>query len=358
MAVSRGGIYAITNTLNGKQYVGSAVYFGRRWSIHRQHLTANRHHSAKLQRAWNKYGADAFTFTVLEQVEERSQLLAREQFWMDELAPWYNIYRTAGSPLGSKHTPEERARISAAGKRAWASPEYRERMRGRRKGVVSPEGIERRRQVWLGRAHTEETKEKFRAANARWLENTPDAREQLAHNRGKVMSEEQKAKISAAQKGHPKSPETRQRMREAQKRRPPISAETRAKMAASLRKRPVSEETRARLAGYAAARKGCSLSAETKAKMSTKLRGRVVSETTREKLRNRITTPETRAKLSAALKGKPGKKPSAEDRAKLSEIRRQAWANGLYGPPSDATRAKLSAASRKRWHKADAADAP
>lgn len=36
------GIYEITNLINGKRYVGSAVNMYRRWYAHRWHLEAKR----------------------------------------------------------------------------------------------------------------------------------------------------------------------------------------------------------------------------------------------------------------------------------------------------------------------------
>ena len=64
------GIYKIINKINGKYYVGSSVnikdYPNNRWSRHIADLNANRHHNDYLQRAWNKYGQDAFEFIIIE----------------------------------------------------------------------------------------------------------------------------------------------------------------------------------------------------------------------------------------------------------------------------------------------------
>jgi hypothetical protein len=54
------GVYQIINLTNGKRYIGSAANkrgFDQRWSIHRTLLFQGKHHSSKLQNAWNKYGA-------------------------------------------------------------------------------------------------------------------------------------------------------------------------------------------------------------------------------------------------------------------------------------------------------------
>jgi group I intron endonuclease len=80
------GIYKITNTVNGRFYIGSAVSFNRRWNVHRSQLVNRKHHSVLLQRAWNKYGSDAFKFEILEYVPKEN-LIEVEQRYIDELRP-------------------------------------------------------------------------------------------------------------------------------------------------------------------------------------------------------------------------------------------------------------------------------
>ena len=61
------GIYSITHTSSGKKYIGSTYCnFYDRWCAHRSTLNRQCHSSILLQRAWNKYGSDAFTFDVIE----------------------------------------------------------------------------------------------------------------------------------------------------------------------------------------------------------------------------------------------------------------------------------------------------
>lgn len=114
------GIYRITCTANGKIYVGSASNLRERRQHHFRDLRRNEHCNQYLQRAWNKYGPDTFMFEVLEYVLLPELLTAREQYWFDHLRPFghrgFNIERVAGSPLGRKHTPESRAKLSAAKK--------------------------------------------------------------------------------------------------------------------------------------------------------------------------------------------------------------------------------------------------
>ena len=61
------GIYEILNTVNGKWYRGQArgQTIAQRWSDHKRRLRNGKHDNNHLQRAWDKYKEDAFTFRVL-----------------------------------------------------------------------------------------------------------------------------------------------------------------------------------------------------------------------------------------------------------------------------------------------------
>lgn len=186
------GIYSITNTLNGHKYIGSAISVSRRWKGHINHLNANTHHSAHLQSAWNKYGADCFEFTVLERCE-KERLIEREQFYIDLEQPVYNMSPTAGSSLGIKRSEETRRRLSEA-KKGKPSP---------RKGVkLSEETRAKISEAQIGRKHTDETRAKMRASSR----HTPPTEEHKAKLSelftGKPLSEEHCKKLSIAHMGN------------------------------------------------------------------------------------------------------------------------------------------------------------
>ena len=79
------GVYAWINTFNGKVYVGSSTDVARRKQTHLRVLKAGDPESKHLQRAWFKYGANAFEFEVLEIVSDPIWLRARETAWMQRL---------------------------------------------------------------------------------------------------------------------------------------------------------------------------------------------------------------------------------------------------------------------------------
>src|SRR5580658_4841164 len=109
------GIYEIRNSINGKRYIGSAVCLRNRAKKHLHDLRYGYHHSAKLQRAWNKYGESAFTFKILELVVP-TKLIEREQFWFDLSnaagEDRYNISHVAGHALGQRRSEESKQRMS------------------------------------------------------------------------------------------------------------------------------------------------------------------------------------------------------------------------------------------------------
>jgi group I intron endonuclease len=78
-----------------------------------------------LQHAFAKYGISAFNLVILEEYiydwdlstqENRDLLILLEQKFLDLLNPRYNFSPTAGSPLGTSHTEEAKAKIGAARK--------------------------------------------------------------------------------------------------------------------------------------------------------------------------------------------------------------------------------------------------
>jgi len=111
-----GVIYQIENQENGKRYIGSAVNLSHRQRQHLHSLRHGQHGNRHLQRAFDKYGEEAFEFTTLEDIEDTSLLVPREQCFLDSLKPEYNIAQVAGSSLGIQRTEETRRRVSEAHK--------------------------------------------------------------------------------------------------------------------------------------------------------------------------------------------------------------------------------------------------
>lgn len=124
------GIYRITHIESGTTYIGRAARsFRIRWINHKSDLRRDMHGNHHLQYAWNKYGEDAFEFTILECIDGLTQLKEREQFWLDiyrAKCPVYNVGMIADKPtLGYNHTEEAKQKMSAARKGVPLSEEHK-----------------------------------------------------------------------------------------------------------------------------------------------------------------------------------------------------------------------------------------
>src|ERR1700761_525414 len=89
-------IYKIERLETGDAYVGSTVNQTERKSQHYTRLKHNKHHSRHLQNAWNKYGANAFGFGVIEVFEARDDNHRKmvETAWI-RLIGTYNVMLAA-----------------------------------------------------------------------------------------------------------------------------------------------------------------------------------------------------------------------------------------------------------------------
>lgn len=137
------GVYLISNNVNGKCYVGSTVHLDQRRMEHFSRLANNKHINAHLQNAYNKYGREAFDFEILETIDIddniKDKLLKREQFWIDNLKPEYNVLLVAGSNLGYHHTEETKKKISESTTGVKKSEEHAKHIREGQSGRVLTE---------------------------------------------------------------------------------------------------------------------------------------------------------------------------------------------------------------------------
>jgi len=213
-------VYSIKCKPNGRIYIGSTVNFSRRHKEHRRSLAKGYGCNAKLQRAWDKYGEENFTFEVIEAVDNPNILAEREQHHCERLKTTdkllgFNLRPICGSNFGYKHSLEARARMSLASKGRGGSIETRAKISAAQKGrKQSPEVTARIRESRKGYKHSELTKQKIGESN-KGKQRTKDQKRRIKEatvralfgrsgpNLGRKFGPEVGAKISASKKGKP-----------------------------------------------------------------------------------------------------------------------------------------------------------
>lgn len=137
------GIYQILNTITKDKYVGRSINIHRRFRMHRCELNKAKHENYLLQKSWNEYGEDKFTFTILdlcnidELVEREQQYLNSGEFTLNisKSATWPNdIVKYTDAAGNVKYrtrriSDETKRKISEAHKKRIKTPEELEQVR-------------------------------------------------------------------------------------------------------------------------------------------------------------------------------------------------------------------------------------
>jgi hypothetical protein len=124
---SSAGIYMFRNLVNKKRYVGSSVNIRRRMLEYFNINYLERNKNMPICRALLKYGYSNFSLEILEYCLP-SDVISREQYYLDLLKPEYNILKIAGSSLGFKHSDESREKLSSMNKGKTYSEETRSKI--------------------------------------------------------------------------------------------------------------------------------------------------------------------------------------------------------------------------------------
>lgn len=189
------GIYKITNIVNGKVYIGQSINMKARWKDHINSLNRQTSHSILLQRAWDKYKEENFTFEILELCAE-DMLDEIERKYIEQYDACNNGYNIESGGNSNKHLSiETKQKISNAHIGKKHSDDTRQKMSKSRTG--NNNGM-------YNRKHTDESKRKMSDAKIGkpGFPRSDKQREaaRLA-NTGKIVSETTRIKISEANKG-------------------------------------------------------------------------------------------------------------------------------------------------------------
>lgn len=98
------GIYKITNTTNGKFYIGSSIHITKRWWEHKKWLRLKKHDNPHMQNAWVLHGENNFKFEILFDMpfDSREKILSKEQEIINEYYDngnrCYNLSKNTDKP--------------------------------------------------------------------------------------------------------------------------------------------------------------------------------------------------------------------------------------------------------------------
>jgi len=192
-------IYKITNTVNGKVYIGKSVDPKARWSKH----ISNAKRKPKdqffyLQASINKYGEDSFSLDIIDECESAEVAYSREIYWID-------YYKSKDPKIGMNLT------IGGDGSRGH---------------TLSAEARKRISEANIGRAMSEGHRQKIIAVNTGKIR-SEETRKKMSihqigpgnHQYGKHHSSEHSRKVSEKLSGRVVSEDTKNKMREAWKNR-------------------------------------------------------------------------------------------------------------------------------------------
>lgn len=208
-------IYKITNVLDNKVYIGQTIRTLKiRWNSHCCKSSTTTH----IARAIKKHGKENFIIEQIDSASTIEELNEKEIYWINKYnsmdqSVGYNLRsggenfivsdvtrtRISKANLGKKKGPlsdEHKSKISAFFK-GRKNPGYKKRSGYKRKSPT-PEQIEKMRERYTGRIHSEETKKKMSEVK-----------------KGKVRSEEHKKNLSKSHTGKKASEEAKQNMRKA-----------------------------------------------------------------------------------------------------------------------------------------------
>lgn len=113
-----GVIYVITNTVNGKQYIGKTTYLEEtdRWSGHL--YSARRGSRSPIHCAVRKYGEKTFTVRRLQYCRTLQSMNAAEKKWIEALRTkvplGYNLTDGGDGFVGTRHRASSKKKISAS----------------------------------------------------------------------------------------------------------------------------------------------------------------------------------------------------------------------------------------------------
>jgi hypothetical protein len=216
-----GIIYGINQRGTDRWYVGkTSREVDLRWQAHRLALRNGQHHSVKLQRAWAKYGESAFAFVVLAHDVEPAALGFVESKYAYHFAAYFN--GTIPDPhQGAFRLTEYTKKLLSDLKKGHKDSDVTRRKKSRshtlRWAAATPEMKVAHASHQLGRKRDPSVGAKISAARKRYF-SSPEGQAEIATRTGVARSPETKKKMSASRSGIPMPAEAVKRLWRTRKR--------------------------------------------------------------------------------------------------------------------------------------------
>lgn len=128
------GVYGIISNIDNRIYVGGSEDLGVRFSTHKYHLSKHKHCCHDLQLV-HDINPSTLEFFVIEELQDKTRLRGREQFWMDFYRSYvpekgFNQSPNSETCLGYKQTKEHIEKVASKNrgkKRPPRSEEWRKK---------------------------------------------------------------------------------------------------------------------------------------------------------------------------------------------------------------------------------------
>jgi group I intron endonuclease len=113
-------IYKITNTVNGKIYIGQTVQSNpkMRWYSHCDYVRKGK--KSHLYDSMRKHGIGNFQWEVIDQAKDIDELNQKEQHWLDHYKSIAIVYNNREAGGNKTHSAESKARMQEAQRQAHA----------------------------------------------------------------------------------------------------------------------------------------------------------------------------------------------------------------------------------------------
>jgi len=168
------GVYIIS--YNNKNYVGSSSNLKKRIREHFSCLKRNTHPNSRLQRAFNKYGIEAFSYKIISTCPPE-YLVKLEQWFIDNTKNTVNLNPFAYSSKGRVPKKSTRKKISKALMGRIISEETRQLLSKSKLGKPQPKSKETKEKMSKakkGIVFLEEHKQKLKEAALKRSKNLSD----------------------------------------------------------------------------------------------------------------------------------------------------------------------------------------